>query len=217
MTEPLKSKERFIEDTRNHSMNVLLDNGVYRHLSFSNNGSSFYQFDIITFPDHLTICGDMGTLTFRRTHDMFNFFSKFEDGINPYYWSEKIEILEGSPSDIIKELESDENIEAELIKEFKEWIDDLVEDGEDVDDEEDLLEEMIEHAEDELFGEIYHESYLYSKMDDFTFTHNDNTFTFCMDEGIPIAHRKYKDRYLWLCWAITWAIQEFNKQGESNG
>ena len=77
-------------------MEVLLDNGVYRHLSFTNNGSSVYRFDITTWPGHLCISGDMGTQVFSRLHDMFEFFNDDLDSkfpINPGYWGEKLQAI----------------------------------------------------------------------------------------------------------------------------
>ena len=83
--------ERFLSDTANHKMEVLLDNGIYRHLKFTNNGSSVYRFDLITRPGDLCVCGDMGTYVFQRVNDMFTFFrsESSELKINPDYWAEK--------------------------------------------------------------------------------------------------------------------------------
>lgn len=82
------------KNTEAHSLKVLCDDGEYRHLSFSHNGSNIYRFDLITWPGYLTICGDMGTYTFTRLKDMFTFF-RDEKGaevpeINPGYWAEKL-------------------------------------------------------------------------------------------------------------------------------
>ena len=83
--------ERFMEDTAHHKMEVLIDNGLYRHLKFTNNGSSIYRFDIHTWPGFLCVCGDMGTYVFQRLDDMFEFFRSTDATlrINPHYWAEK--------------------------------------------------------------------------------------------------------------------------------
>lgn len=39
---------RFRADTAEHQLEVLQNNGLYRHLKFSRGGSSIYRFDIIT-------------------------------------------------------------------------------------------------------------------------------------------------------------------------
>ncbi|MDT3432312.1 hypothetical protein ROV94_15700 [Stenotrophomonas maltophilia] len=93
----MKALTRFEKDTAEHQMEVLLDNGLHRHLKFSNAGSSVYRFDIVTWPGYLSISGDMGTSVFRRMPDMLEFFrndQRKDDApdvlrINPGYWAEK--------------------------------------------------------------------------------------------------------------------------------
>lgn len=80
--------EAFANDTRNHSMQVLHEDGLYRHLRFRADGS-FDGFDLITWPGSLTIQGGHGTYTFRRETDMFGFF-RASNGINVDYWAEKL-------------------------------------------------------------------------------------------------------------------------------
>ena len=94
-----EAAERFQRETATHKMTVLRDDGLYRHLRFSAHHlcndaeyrptSSFYWFDLITWPGNLTVNGDCGTFTFSRLTDMFEFFrSKY--GISPQYWAEKV-------------------------------------------------------------------------------------------------------------------------------
>jgi hypothetical protein len=78
MTKFACTEEHFLNDIKKHSMSIRKDEGMYRHLTFTNNDSSFYQFDLITWPGHLTISGDMGTYTFACIPDMFDFFG-FQD------------------------------------------------------------------------------------------------------------------------------------------
>ncbi len=80
---------RFKKDVSEHQMNVIKNEGVYRHLTFQKPGTSVYYFEIITTPGLLTINGDMGTYVFSRLHDMFEFFGD-KQGINPSYWGEKL-------------------------------------------------------------------------------------------------------------------------------
>lgn len=88
---------RFLINTANHTMKVHRDDGIYRHLEFSRNGSNSYRFDLVTWPGYLCVTGDMGTWTFSRITDMFDFFTASHFGrqesflINPGYWSEKFE------------------------------------------------------------------------------------------------------------------------------
>ncbi|WP_102157668.1 hypothetical protein [Zhihengliuella halotolerans] len=71
----------------NHVMIVEHDDGVHRHLVFRQPGTSFYGFEIITWPGGLTITGDMSTMVFRRLNDMIEFFDP--DYVNVQYWLEK--------------------------------------------------------------------------------------------------------------------------------
>lgn len=82
------SHQGFLADTDGHVMQVLHDDRLYRHLFFNAPGNSLYWYEIVTWPGALTVRGGMGTFTFSRTEDMFEFFTG--GYINPGYWAEKI-------------------------------------------------------------------------------------------------------------------------------
>ena len=92
------AKQRFAGDVARHVMMPYRDNGLYRHLAFRRFAppaegqpprvSSFYWFDLITWPGSLVINGDCGTFVFSRTEDMLGFFRGHR--INPDYWAEKV-------------------------------------------------------------------------------------------------------------------------------
>lgn len=85
--------ERFARDTASHELTILHDDGLYRHLRCSKPDSSFYWFEIITWPGSLAIRGDMDSgHVFSRIDDMFAFFRSNGNihGINPGYWAEKL-------------------------------------------------------------------------------------------------------------------------------
>lgn len=95
------TQDRFLREVRGHSMRILRDDGVYRHIRYACNGSAIYRFDLLTWPGALCITGDCGTYVFRRLDDMFEFFRQpVPPGaagcqvplvINPGYWGEKLE------------------------------------------------------------------------------------------------------------------------------
>lgn len=94
MTDFAASAARFAADTRGHTMTVLLDDGLYRHVRFSSNSRGYgeYWFDLITWPGCLTIRGDYGdAYTFSREPDMFPFFRSRRGGINAHYWAQKLD------------------------------------------------------------------------------------------------------------------------------
>lgn len=68
-----KQFEQFTADVKAHSVSVLRDEGLYRHLRCSN-GSYCLSFDVITWPGYLCYAGDMGCFVFTRLPDMFRFF-----------------------------------------------------------------------------------------------------------------------------------------------
>jgi hypothetical protein len=95
-----ESRDQFVRDTSEHAMEILRDEGIYRHLRFRKPGTVIYGFDLVTWPGYLAIVGDCGDFLFARSTDMFEFFGPngarggFEDarwGINPNYWSEKLQ------------------------------------------------------------------------------------------------------------------------------
>lgn len=88
---PWCDEAEFLRTIGDHKMAVLFDNGLMRHLRFSN-GSFNRWFEIITWAGKLAISGDMGTFVFSRVEDMFTFFRGEREGslkINPGYWAEK--------------------------------------------------------------------------------------------------------------------------------
>lgn len=90
------SREQFLKDVAGHQMEVLRDDGMYRHLKFRRPDQGAYWFQLTTWPGFLVITGDMGDFVFTRVNDMFTFFrpddwekAKSELYINPGYWGEK--------------------------------------------------------------------------------------------------------------------------------
>lgn len=87
-------EQRFTRETANHQLEILHDDGLYRHLSFREPGTGVYWFELITTPGSLTFQGDGTAFTFRRLRDMFEFFRDSSHPpkyrINPYYWAEKV-------------------------------------------------------------------------------------------------------------------------------
>lgn len=79
-----------------HQMRILRDETApggtgepYRHVRFSKPGTGLWSFDLVTWPGHLAISGDIGSFTFARLHDMFDFF-RGTRAVNASYWGEKV-------------------------------------------------------------------------------------------------------------------------------
>ncbi|MBN7332416.1 hypothetical protein [Mycobacteroides abscessus] len=87
----MTTPEKMLEvSTRDHQMTVLRDDGLYRHVQFAKPGTGIWRFDLVTWPGHLVITGDLEDFHFARIPDMFEFFRKPVGYINPSYWSEKL-------------------------------------------------------------------------------------------------------------------------------
>lgn len=94
---------RFMKDTTGHQLEVVKDDGLHRHLRFRRPGTYVYGFDVVTWPGHLAISGDMGAAMFSRLPDMFEFFRERTDPdspaklhINSGYWAEKCTANDGA-------------------------------------------------------------------------------------------------------------------------
>jgi len=83
------TKEQFLEIVKDHKLTIKKDDGLYRHIALSISGTFYKSFSIVTWPGYLAYTGDMGDFVFRRLDDMFDFFR--DDKINPSYWEEKIQ------------------------------------------------------------------------------------------------------------------------------
>lgn len=191
-------KERFVRDIQNHKMEVLLDNGLYRHLKFSD-GTVNMAFNIITVPGRLWYCGDMGSYTFCRLDDMFEFFrsrNPDELQVNPSYWGQK---LESYDRDGFEEYSQEQT--KDLVLEHcanNEWpqeaIDALIEEVGFTDDPSGVIVQL---------GEFEYEFEGNDEREKETFTLGDECYEFiCQD---------YTFRYSWCCYALVWGIQQYDK------
>ncbi|WP_147378628.1 hypothetical protein [Mycobacteroides abscessus] len=88
----MTTPEKMLEiSTRDHQMTVLRDDGLYRHIRFAKPGTGIWRFDLVTWPGHLVITGDLEDFHFARIPDMFEFFRKPVGYVNPHYWAEKLQ------------------------------------------------------------------------------------------------------------------------------
>ena len=191
-----KAKAGFLRDVDAHVMHIKQDEGIFRHVRFSQGGSSVYHFAITTWPGYLCISGDMGCFVFARTADMFTFFRG--DRINPQYWAEKIQATNNRSGhrsfsvDLLKQAVADD---------FERW---------EFDDEAQKAEawKAITDEWDGLFYDIEGCS-LQDAMKAVT------------DWKCPVTEQMFQDfwehdvedytfHFMWCCNAIQWAIQRYD-------
>ncbi|NWN87001.1 MAG: hypothetical protein HLX51_00440 [Micrococcaceae bacterium] len=79
-----------------HALDVMRDDGFYRHLQVTDMRDNQRRYDIITWPKYLTIAGERGSFTFAAgPADMLPLFDR---QMNPGYWAEKLK--SGHPSTV---------------------------------------------------------------------------------------------------------------------
>jgi hypothetical protein len=190
------TREVFLDDIKNHKMKVIKDDGLYRHLHFSDETFSMY-FELITWPEHLMITGDMGSYCFTRIEDMFNFFRKDDDYINTEYWAEKC-ISESVFGNGIREFDCEkfrENV-LEYVKDFLE-----LETKEDIP--EDIMDEIyyLIHCDNEWECISTMNDFSSSKIEFIDFWENN-----CMSKTY---------HFIWCLYAIVWGIKQYDTYKES--
>lgn len=193
MSLDLPTMESFLKDVQGHTMKVLVDNGVYRHLRFSRDGSSCYHFEIVTWPGYLAYVGDMGAFTFRRLEDMFEFFRvdlKAKHVINPSYWAEKV-VAE----------EKGSGIESFSVEKFRQAVFSDVRSHLELEENAEIPEEI----QDEL-GTILHSVDEWECVTSLRDYDGDLNFNDFWEHDV----QEYSYSYIWCCYALVWAISMFD-------
>jgi len=189
---------QFEVEVARHQLAIIHDWGTHRHLRAARPGSSAYLFDIVTWPGHLAISGDMNSFVFARLPDMFEFFRPGDDGlrINPRYWAEKLQATATGRG-------HEEFSEDRLREALAYWAEGF--------EEEDFSTraEMFQAAKAHFFGSGED----LRTVDDAlrraqTFEHDKARF----DDLWDFRLTDYTHHYLWCCYAIVWAIKRYDEQ-----
>lgn len=199
MREP--NAESFLKDVSGHKMTVLLDQKVYRHARFRKPGNSNMWFELVTWPNHLTIAGDMGTWTFTRILDMFEFFRDDELRINSGYWAEKL--CNGTSGGRSNAKEFDQDAFEERVLDHLGYYD--------------LgklrLEEVKQAVRDEVFSDDKYDQIVAVR--DFVHRFDDGSkfrFELCeFPDGLV-----YSYHFQWCLYAIVWGIQQWDALQSAN-
>jgi hypothetical protein len=185
------TEDGFLKDVDNHSMTVLRDDGVYRHLHFAIPGSGHMHFDIVTYPGFLCYSGDMGCYVFSRLRDMFEFFRGKEDGpllINESYWGEKLEAYD--KPDGYREFKP-EKLEAHV----KEWLDEVAADR-----------ELRDRLQDCVLA-YSHDGEYPARQAMMEFEHEGRR---PFQDTWECSFTEYTFRFIWCCYALAWGIRQYD-------
>lgn len=201
-----QTESNFIEDTTSHTIKIIKDDGVYRHIAARKPNTIIMGFDIVTWPGRLVYTGDMGHYVFARLPDMFDFHRQPPDKNIPYaYWAEKCEAGDRSgrnDNDGIREF-SEELFKEHVEEDFKNWLEnhaELIKDNPQFD------EEIRERLENEVLS-CSNEGYIRAC---------DAALDFEVD-GEQILQDfwehdcyDYTYRFIWCCNAIRWTINQYD-------
>lgn len=207
---------RFLIDAAHHRLDIIRDDGIYRHLRMKEPGTSCYYYDIITWPGYLTVTGDMGTWTFCRTHDMFRFFGGWIGEINTGYWAEKLEAGAGrSGSDLLAREYNHEAFCQSLKESLSEYLEDAEEDqqeDEDWDDDDDTPDSdkarVRETVRELCRGEFSNDWEAYQAVYEADWPERWSAWDVC--EGLTF--KTYTSHFRWILFAITWAISKYHNK-----
>jgi hypothetical protein len=218
-----QTEEAFLKDVAQHEMTVLLDNGVYRHLRFSNSEKKYawnQWFEIVTWPGFLAFSGDMGCFVFTRLKDMFEFFRTHpekEKGlyINPGYWAEKLEAVDNTTRSPGCKQFSESLFRSEVDEHVKQWIKEWSLDKSQRKALRDAIrDDVFSHVDD---GE--HEAR--KALNDFSceITEIDDDFggvhVFKFEDTWEWNFQEYTGRFIWCCYALAWSIKQYDALKEA--
>lgn len=192
--------EHFKRNVANHEMEILLDDGLHRHLLFKKPDTTDQHFRIVTWPGYLTICGDMGTFTFWRSVDMFRFFLGSGGGISPSYWQEKLQSGAGSEgARVIAEEWDADAFKQNVLERWKDWL------YQETLPDTDTTEEVKEYLRDKVLN-CCDEYEAIAAIREFDCDEAPSM----MDDFFESSDTRYRYHYLWCCYAILWGIQQYN-------
>ena len=199
------TEERFLSDIKTHEMTVIRDEGLHRHLRFKRPESITMYFDLITWPGHLCLTGDMGTYVFSRIEDMFEFFRTDDTYakshperklfINTGYWGEKL--LSISRSGGYREFSSDK-FEAAVKSDFEE------------------SKFESENQKESVWNDIENSVLCY--VHDSEYASMQAAIDYKSDYGHSFydfwehSFKEYTFHYIWCLYAIVWGIGVYDEE-----
>lgn len=184
------TEQSFLKDVHEHRMTVLHDTGLYRHLRFQKPGTVIGQFDIVTWPGHLSFSGDMGSYVFARLADMLEFFRGAPAGaieVNLAYWAEKCQAADRDSG--IKEYRPER-----FREEIERWLDES-------------------EASPECRAEVRASVLAFADEGEYAAREAAEGFE---HEGFEFADfweadcQDWTARYVWCCFAIAWAVRKYD-------
>lgn len=212
-----KSAERFFQEIKDHRMEILHNDGLYRHLRFRNPKNSFYWFDLVTWPGNLAFRGDGESYTFARATDMFDFFTQHELGkdgsvhINPQYWAEKLtshnqaekydeEIFKDRLWEEVASMIEGGTVEKAQEARFRQEV-------------ASMLEEEVYSTADTAIQMLENFQFYNIESHEYDYKYNSEKIGFDESWEWVSACTAYDWWYLWACHGIVWGVKQFLDAG----
>jgi hypothetical protein len=208
------TEESFLKDVADHKMEILRDDGVYRHVRFAKPGTNSYAFNLITGPGFLLYRGDMGCYEFERLYDMFEFFRCDDKAlayhkskgrnipVNLKYWAEKLNSID--KYDGFKKF-SYEVFKSNVIATFKDYAKGItIEDRK-------LLKNAIRQ---EILCDFDNSYEAHEATSGFVFVDSKGNRRRPFDDFWDYDNDDYTIRYIWCCYAIAWGIMQYDKESK---
>lgn len=213
----MTTETQFLKDVESHVIEVIKDDGLYRHIRLRKPGTMCMHFDLLTWPGYLCYTGDMGTYVFRRLEDMFEFFRSDREyaqrrgrqlSINTHYWAEKLEAVDGGRHRA-GVLEFDQEKFRRVINEYRiNWIKDAHSRRSLNKDERRYLWEAVDEDVLNLIDEG--EERVQMAAYDFFYSPGTGRPNWQFDDLFEHDFTKYKGRFIWCCYALAWGIQKYD-------
>lgn len=202
-----KQFAQFNEDVALHSVMVLRDDGLYRHLRCSA-GSYHMQFDVVTWPGHLAYCGDMGSYVFTRLPDMFEFFrGRLGAVVDRGYIAEKA--VAADASDGICSFCS-ELFRAAVKDDFDQFVEYQSLSKEEADELWEAIEDDVLSSED-VEADAVDAAMSFRWAPEGRSSHKGRE-VFC--DFWEHRLREFTPRFIWCCYAIPWSIAQYDAASE---
>lgn len=212
-------ESQFLRDVSKHKMEIIRDDGIYRHVRFKKPESGDMYFDLITWPGYLCYTGDMGSYVFSRVTDMFQFFRNdrgYNPGqgrklyINTGYWAEKVEAQD--KGDGVTEF-SEERFERAVIGDLVGWLK-----SHRYKTTKDERRELWEAVKDEVLDADSDSGGHRKQIAAYEFHYQVNDrLAFCLQDFWDHQFTEYSFRFVWCCYALAWGIQQYDEAKQTTG
>jgi hypothetical protein len=182
-------------------MEVLLDEGNYRHLRFASPEGGGYKFDLITWPNRLTFVGEVGTYVFSifPTEDFFQvIWGTMDRGGKPNfgYWKGLLKAASEEPRQFSPE-KFDEKVKAALAQAEKNWPG--------------ITDHWYERTESLIADYSTSEEHdAREAVADFIYTNSSGEDFRMRGFFDPKRFLDYDWRYLWACHALAWGVVRYD-------